>query len=103
MFLSGRPVCDDDRGITLIAPVDVNLIRPHIKYHFCEKQTIYIIIKLPFPVRKFVFIIKCKAFLNTSANLIQQCSDKSVFTLQRFDLALMIHCSTNRLALCPEP
>ena len=25
MFLSDRPVCDDDRGIALIAPVDVNL------------------------------------------------------------------------------
>ena len=73
MFLSGRAVYEDDRGIALIAPVDVNLIRPHFKYHFCEKQTIYIIIKLSFPVKKFVFITKCKAFLDTSANLIQQC------------------------------
>jgi hypothetical protein len=50
-------------------------------------------------VRKFVFIIKCKAFLNTSANLIQQSFDKSLFTLQPFDLTLMIHCSTNRVSI----
>jgi hypothetical protein len=39
MFLSGRPVCDDDRGIALIAPVDVNLIiRRHFKYNFVKNK-----------------------------------------------------------------
>jgi hypothetical protein len=39
MFLSGRPVYEDDRGITLIAPVDVNLIiRRHFKYNFVKSK-----------------------------------------------------------------
>jgi len=39
MFLSGRPVYDDDRGIALIAPVDVNLIiRRHFKYNFVKNK-----------------------------------------------------------------
>jgi hypothetical protein len=37
MFLSTRPVYNDDRGIALIAPVDVNLIiRRHLKYNFVK-------------------------------------------------------------------
>jgi len=39
MFLSGRPVYDDDRGIASIAPVDVNLIiRRHFKYNIVKNK-----------------------------------------------------------------
>jgi hypothetical protein len=42
MFLSGRPVCDDDRGIALVAPVDVNLIiRRHLKYNFMKNNNLH--------------------------------------------------------------
>ena len=39
MFLSGLPVHDDDSGIALIVPVDVNLIiRRHLKYNIVKNK-----------------------------------------------------------------